>query len=113
MNQLMAGNVIVVAPDDLRGMIEMTVKAAVSSALREVGVNTDKWISEDEAAAHIGISPHTLRQWRTQKRGPAYRKFGRFVRYLRADLDDYLNDHPMRTIDQPPAPRSRNERHCQ
>ena len=33
----------------------------------------------------------TLNQWRYMKRGPAYRKLGKLVRYSKDDLDDYLN----------------------
>jgi excisionase family DNA binding protein len=39
------------------------------------------------AAEYLGVSPATLRAWRLQCRGPAYRKLGRAVRYHRQDLD--------------------------
>lgn len=39
-----------------------------------------------EAARFLSISPRTLEQWRRKRRGPAYYKVGRLVRYLLADL---------------------------
>lgn len=48
-------------------------------------------LSEPEASAYLGGVPEgTLRQWRYLGKGPAYAKFGRHVRYSRADLDDYI-----------------------
>jgi excisionase family DNA binding protein len=43
-----------------------------------------------EAAAYIGISPATLRLWRTQGRGPHYFKAGRLIRYRVVDLDAWI-----------------------
>ena len=52
-----------------------------------------------EAANYIGVAECTLRKWRTvlaQERGhapPPHIKFGSSVRYLRTDLDEWLNAH--------------------
>ena len=44
-------------------------------------------LAEREAAAILGVSIQTLRNWRWRGEGPRYRKLGlRLVRYLRADL---------------------------
>ncbi|WP_197686765.1 helix-turn-helix transcriptional regulator [Metallibacterium scheffleri] len=44
-------------------------------------------IDEHEAAAILGVSIQTLRNWRWRNCGPHYRKVGsRLVRYLRSDL---------------------------
>ncbi|MDA8255021.1 MAG: helix-turn-helix domain-containing protein [Betaproteobacteria bacterium] len=44
-------------------------------------------LDEREAAAILGASVQTLRNWRWRGEGPRYRKLGlRLVRYLRADL---------------------------
>lgn len=48
-------------------------------------------IDEREAAASLGISALTLRNWRTRGKGPRYHKIGaRMVRYRRADLAAFI-----------------------
>jgi Helix-turn-helix domain len=46
----------------------------------------DDLLPDDEAAEFLGLAPATLRQWRYQKRGPAYYKVGRFAYYRVRDL---------------------------
>ena len=41
----------------------------------------DEWISEKEAAAAVGKTVRTLRQWRRRGVGPPYAYFGRTVKY--------------------------------
>jgi predicted DNA-binding transcriptional regulator AlpA len=48
-------------------------------------------VDEAGAAALLGIARGTLRNWRSQCRGPRYARLGRRVVYRRADLDEYLN----------------------
>lgn len=48
-------------------------------------------VDEREAAAILGCAVQTLRNWRWRKAGPKVRRVGpRMVRYLRADLADYI-----------------------
>jgi len=42
------------------------------------------------AARVIGLDHRTLEQWRYQGKGPPYLKVGRQVRYLREELDAWL-----------------------
>jgi hypothetical protein len=47
------------------------------------------------AAAYLGVSVHTLRNWRLVQRGPRFRKFGRkCVRYSMSDLLSFVNSTP-------------------
>lgn len=46
--------------------------------------------TEAEAAEELGVSAAVLRSWRARGRGPRFRKFGRAVRYLRRDLDAFI-----------------------
>jgi hypothetical protein len=46
-------------------------------------------LSEAEAGAFLGISPHSLRDWRGRGVGPHFIKAGRRVVYRRADLEAY------------------------
>lgn len=47
-------------------------------------------LRETQAAEHLGLSIATLRAWRHRGRGPRFVRFGRAVRYLRADLDTFI-----------------------
>jgi predicted DNA-binding transcriptional regulator AlpA len=47
-------------------------------------------LTERQVAAMLQISPKTLRNWRVLKRGPAWRKFGRLVRYNLRDVQIWI-----------------------
>jgi hypothetical protein len=47
-------------------------------------------ISEDATAGLLDVKPQTLATWRSAGRGPAFVKTGRFVRYLRPDVLEYI-----------------------
>lgn len=50
-------------------------------------------LSANQAAAHIGISPWTLKKWRTLGRGPNFVRMGSnlgTVRYRLIDLQSFL-----------------------
>ena len=65
---------------------------------------TREYLTEDEAAAHVHLNPRTLSNWRSAGRGPRYLKAGGRVRYLREDLDRWLDAHAR----EPEAPPRRN-----
>lgn len=49
-------------------------------------------MNERAAAAILGASVQTLRNWRWKNTGPRYRKIGpRLVRYHRADLQAFID----------------------
>lgn len=47
-------------------------------------------MNDVDAAAYLGMSPNTLRKWRTTSRGPAYICCGRLKKYRLADLEAYI-----------------------
>jgi excisionase family DNA binding protein len=47
-------------------------------------------LTETEAAEHLGLSIATLRAWRHRGKGSRFVRFGRAVRYLRADLEAFI-----------------------
>lgn len=51
----------------------------------------EKSYNTDGAADVLGISPVTLNQWRLRGKGPAFRRYGRLIRYTRADLIAYMD----------------------
>lgn len=63
--------------------------------------------TEKEAAEYIGMSRSFLRQDRmngfrkNRTPGPNYSKFGKAVRYLKEDLDSWLEKHRMIRIEPP------------
>src|SRR5271169_856956 len=51
----------------------------------------DGLISPQTLAEHLGLSPTTLADWRSQGRGPAYLKAGRKTWYPRSRVDEWLH----------------------
>ena len=51
-------------------------------------------LSTDQAAEKLGISPNTLRVWRSKNRiDLPYFKIGALVKYLEDDIDSYINNN--------------------
>ena len=50
----------------------------------------DRALNEAEAAERLGIAAATLRNWRQQRVGPVFRRFGRTVRYMSGDLEAFI-----------------------
>ena len=48
------------------------------------------FLNDVEAAEFLRLSPQTLRNWRTQSRGPAYSRAGRAIRYNIEDLNAFM-----------------------
>jgi len=51
-------------------------------------------LDEKELAQRLCVSIGTLRYWRTEGKGPRYRKVGQLVRYAPSDVQDWLNSRP-------------------
>lgn len=49
-----------------------------------------RWCGEQEVATQLGVSKHTLRNWRQKGTGPPWYKMGHAVRYKGRDIDKYL-----------------------
>jgi len=56
-------------------------------------------VREKKAAEMIGISVHTLRQWRSQGKYIPFIKVGRSVLYRVSDLENFLNQHKVKVVD--------------
>ena len=50
-------------------------------------------IDERAAAARLGVSPATMRLWRSQGKGPAFVRGPRMIRYDQRDLDAWIAAH--------------------
>lgn len=54
-------------------------------------------LTAEDVAAITGLSPETLAQWRSQRRGIPFVKISRnVVRYRQSDLDAFLNERIVR-----------------
>ena len=51
------------------------------------------FLNDVEAAEFLRLSPQTLRNWRTQCRGPVYIKAGRAIRYAMEDLRAFMEQN--------------------
>lgn len=51
------------------------------------------FLNTPQAAQYLGLSPRTLEKMRSLGYGPKYRKHGRYVRYLIAELDEWSAAH--------------------
>jgi predicted DNA-binding transcriptional regulator AlpA len=47
-------------------------------------------LTESQVAERLGLAVATLRAWRHRGTGPRFLRFGRAVRYLPADLDEFI-----------------------
>jgi excisionase family DNA binding protein len=50
----------------------------------------DGWLTRQELAAQIGVSPDTLQRWANRRHGPPYVRIGRKVLYRTAAVQDWL-----------------------
>lgn len=91
--------IILITPDELHNIVQDAVASGVGDAIAALDKKTPKEMNDFEAAEYLGISPITLRMWRCQKRGPKYHKTGRMVRYAKQDLDSFLKNSEVQTID--------------
>jgi predicted DNA-binding transcriptional regulator AlpA len=54
-------------------------------------------LTEEIAARLLSLSPRTLQTWRSEKRGPAFVRMGRSVRYRLRVLLQWIDDHTCST----------------
>jgi len=54
-------------------------------------MNPALW-STKKAAAYLGMSAQALKDWRGQKKGPRFLKFGYRVFYTQAQLDEFIKN---------------------
>ena len=53
----------------------------------------EELMDEAEAAAYLRLSPRTLQDFRTDKKGPPYSKLGRRIVYERTDLKQWWREN--------------------
>ena len=60
-----------------------------------------RYLTNDEAAEYLRLSPRTLEKQRVLGGGPKFRKFGRRVMYAVTDLDAWAEDRSYETTSDP------------
>lgn len=60
-----------------------------------------RYLTNDEAAAYLRLSPRTLEKLRVIGGGPRFRKFGRRVMYAVADLDTWADSRSFEATSDP------------
>jgi hypothetical protein len=53
----------------------------------------DDLLTPEETAAKLRIKVRTLKDWRVQGRGPRAMRYGNFVRYKAADVQEFIDAH--------------------
>ncbi|WCB45741.1 helix-turn-helix transcriptional regulator [Nitratidesulfovibrio vulgaris] len=99
--------IIVATPEELRSIVRSAVRAEIAFGKSTVGQlqnGGDEVMNEAQAASHIGQRPATLRQWRSNGKGPAYHKKERRIFYKRSDLDAWMAAGRKFTSETPDAP---------
>ncbi|PLP98746.1 helix-turn-helix transcriptional regulator [Cupriavidus pauculus] len=62
-----------------------------------------KLLTNMQTAELLGLRSNTLEIWRTQGKGPVYRKIGRAVRYAEADVLAWLDAQTRTSTSQQPG----------
>lgn len=61
-----------------------------------VDLSTDDLLNTRTAARLLAVSEDTLKAWRSRKQGPPYLHLEGAIRYLRSDLERYIESQMQR-----------------
>ncbi|WP_050455714.1 helix-turn-helix transcriptional regulator [Candidatus Burkholderia verschuerenii] len=72
-----------------------------AAAVPDTFAQPPRYLTNDEAAAYLRLSPRTLEKQRVIGGGPKFRKFGRRVMYAAADLDAWADQRSYEAMSDP------------
>ncbi|WP_150428691.1 AlpA family transcriptional regulator [Dechloromonas sp. CZR5] len=75
--------------------------AAPATPLQPAAAQPQRYLTNDEAAEYLRLSPRTLEKQRVIGGGPRFRKFGRRVMYAVADLDVWADQRSFEATSDP------------
>ncbi len=75
--------------------------AAAPATASTAAAQPQRYLTNDEAADYLRLSPRTLEKQRVLGGGPKFRKFGRRVMYAVADLDAWAADRSFESTSDP------------
>jgi excisionase family DNA binding protein len=90
-------NLIITTPENLRELINDSVRTALTNAKLQTA-DSGKPLSMEEAAEYLGIPKATLYQF-TSKRLIPFRKLGRRIVFVKADLATFLDSKKKRSVE--------------
>lgn len=70
-------------------LVEPNAKTNAEINSPALASTSNEFMSSDDAANLLGLSPRTLERFRLEGRGPKFFKFGRVVRYRRSMTLDW------------------------
>lgn len=88
--------VILITPNELEALVRQAVKAELITLQSQ---QSPSIMSVSDAASYLNLDKSTLDRYRIEKRGPAYSKIGSRVIYRKSDLDAWLEQCKIRTLD--------------
>lgn len=53
-----------------------------------------QWITPEELASRLSISPGTVANWRARGKGPTFKRFGGIVRYREDVVNAWIEEQP-------------------
>lgn len=72
-------------------MSELTIEAIRDVVREELAKPSSPWLDSEAAAAYLGTTAGTMKNWRATGKGPRYHIVqDRLVRYHRQDLDEFV-----------------------
>ncbi|AMT69065.1 MULTISPECIES: helix-turn-helix domain-containing protein [Mycobacteroides] len=76
------------------------IAAQVADELRPALAQAPRqWLTPEEAATYLKVTPQKLADLRYLREGPTFRKVGRLIRYTHEDLDAWLDQGTVQTRD--------------
>jgi len=75
--------------------------AAAHATQQQPAAQPQRYLTNDEAAEYLRLSPRTLEKQRVIGGGPKFRKFGRRVMYAVADLDAWADQRSFEATSDP------------
>jgi DNA-binding transcriptional MerR regulator len=61
------------------------------AVMENQSIENKELLSDKETAEFLGLTTRTLREWRKQRKGPAFVKMGTKIKYRKTDIDLYLD----------------------
>lgn len=60
---------------------------------------TERWLSVEEIATHLGVSRETIYRWLEKKKIPAHR-VGKLWKFQTSEVDDWVRSDESSTVDE-------------
>ncbi len=61
--------------------------------MADQGVSRERLLTASEVAEHLGVPTETIYYWRSVGKGPRGARVGRYLRFRRADVDAWVEQH--------------------